>query len=113
MSCAKTMRASTERAANPLGIPLIPAGITHLDSSLPPDVNYRGCRIVWDARQLGDNGLWTGRVAVVLANDVSGVQRVHRIRWNDQFTSEDDAQHHMIAAAKDWIDNIPSHNSQE
>jgi hypothetical protein len=91
----------------------MPAEITHFDSLFPPDVSYRGCRIVWDARQLGDNGLWTGRVAVVLPSDVSGVQRIHRLRWNDQFTSEEDAQHHLIAAAKDWIDNIQSHKSPE
>ncbi|HEX9143882.1 MAG TPA: hypothetical protein VGA09_06385 [Candidatus Binatia bacterium] len=48
---------------------------------------------------------WTGKAAVVLPENASGVKEIHRITGSDYFLSEEDARDHLIGAAKDWIDN--------
>ena len=72
---------------------------------IPTDIEYRGNRIVWDARQLPGTPFWTGRAAVVLPPDAIGVKRIHRIPDSDPFVSEQAVRDHLIGAAKDWIDN--------
>jgi hypothetical protein len=71
---------------------------------IPTDIEYRGNRIVWDARQLPGTPFWTGRAAVVLPPDALGVKRIHRISTGDRFATEQDVRDHLIGAAKDWID---------
>ena len=81
---------------------------------IPTDIEYRGNRIVWDARQLPGTPFWTGRAAVVLPPDAIGVKRIHRIPDSDPFASEQDVRDHLISAAKDWIDNqIEADNAQD
>lgn len=81
---------------------------------IPTDIEYRGNRIVWDARQLPGTPFWTGRAAVVLPPDAIGVKRIHRIPDSDSFASEQDVRDHLIGAAKDWIDNqIEADNSRD
>ncbi|MGE5303071.1 MAG: hypothetical protein ACM3TN_07055 [Alphaproteobacteria bacterium] len=72
---------------------------------IPTDIEYRGNRIVWDARKLAGTPLWTGRAAVVLSADSTGVRKIHKIFPSERFTSEEDVREHLIGAAKDWIDN--------
>ncbi len=72
---------------------------------IPADVEYRGNRIVWDARQLPGTCFWTGRAAVVLPADVTGIKRIYRIPDSDPFESEQAVRDHLIGAAKDWIDH--------
>ena len=74
------------------------------------EIHYRGCRIVWDARQAPGTFLWTGKAAVVLPEDASGVRGIHRIDGSDYFLSEDDAADHLVSAAKEWIENINKHD---
>ncbi len=71
---------------------------------IPADVEYRGNRIVWDTRQLPGTPFWTGRAAVVLPADATGVKRIYRIPDSDPFDSEQAVRDHLIDAAKDWID---------
>jgi hypothetical protein len=75
------------------------------DPFISTEIHYRGCRIVWDARPAPDMLFWTGKAAVVLPENVSGVKEIHRITGSDYFLSEEDARDHLIGAAKDWIDN--------
>jgi hypothetical protein len=72
---------------------------------IPADVEYRGNRIVWDARQLPGTSFWTGRAAVVLPADFTGVKRIYRIPDSNAFESEEAVRDHLIGAAKDWIDH--------
>ena len=81
---------------------------------IPTDIEYRGNRIVWDARQLPGTPFWTGRAAVVLPPDAIGVKRIHRIPDSDPFASEQAVRDHLIGAAKDWIDNqIEANHSRD
>jgi len=81
---------------------------------IPTDIEYRGNRIVWDARPLPGTPFWTGRAAVVLPPNAVGVKRIHRIPDSDPFASEQDVRDHLIGAAKDWIDNqIEADNSRD
>lgn len=72
---------------------------------VPAEIQYRGCRIVWDARRPEGMLFWTGKVAVVTPRDIANIERVHRVYQSDHFLSEADARDHLIGAAKDWIDN--------
>ena len=74
-------------------------------SEVPADVEYRGHRIVWDARQIEGTSFWTGRAAVVSPTDFSGVRSVHKIRVNAYFASERGVRDHFIGVAKEWIDS--------
>jgi hypothetical protein len=76
------------------------------------DIHYRGYRIVWDARQLAGTLFWTGKAAVVLPANASGVKGIHRITGSDYFLSEEDARDHLISAAKEWIENMSDHDSR-
>lgn len=71
---------------------------------IPADVEYRGNRIVWDTRQLPGTPFWTGRAAVVLPPDATGVKRIYRIPDSDPFETEQAVRDHLIGAAKDLID---------
>jgi hypothetical protein len=75
-------------------------------TELPADVEYRGYRIVWDARQIEGTSFWTGRAAIVSPADVSGVKSVYKISVNAYFASEEEARDHFIGAAKDRIDHV-------
>ena len=75
------------------------------------EIQYRGCRIVWDTRQTPGTLLWTGKAAVVPPEDASGVKHIHKIIGSDDFLSEDDARDHLVSAAKEWIEDIDSHDS--
>ena len=72
---------------------------------IPADVEYRGNRIVWDTRQLPGSPFWTGRAAVVLPPDATGVKRIYRIPDSDPYDSEQAVRDHLIGAAKNWIDH--------
>jgi hypothetical protein len=72
---------------------------------LPADVEYRGHRIVWDARHVEGTSFWTGRAAVVSPADISGVKSVYKIRVNAYFATEREVRDHLVAVAKDRIDN--------
>jgi len=74
-------------------------------SEVPADVEYRGHRIVWDARQVEGTAFWTGRAAVVSPADTSGVKSVYKIRVNAYFATEREIRDHLVAVAKDRIDN--------
>lgn len=74
-------------------------------SEIPGDVEYRGHRIVWDARQIEGTSFWTGRAAVVSPANVSGVKSVYKIRVNAYFASEKEVRDHFVGVAKDRIDN--------
>jgi CheY-like chemotaxis protein len=77
------------------------------DSEAPrpaPDLSYRGHRIVWDIQPL-PGAAWSGRAAVVLPAYVDGIERVYRVCWSDHFMNEEEARHHLIGAAKEWIDD--------
>ena len=74
-------------------------------TEMPADVQYRGHRIVWDARQVDGTPFWTGRAAIVSPADIAGVKSVYKIRVNDYFTTEREVGHHLVAVAKDRIDN--------
>lgn len=73
------------------------------------EIHYRGCRIVWDARQTPGTLFWTGKAAVVPPEDASGVKHIHKIIASDYFLSEDDARDHLVSAAKEWIEDIDAH----
>ncbi len=71
---------------------------------IPADVEYRGNRIVWDARPVPGTSFWTGRAAVVLPADFTGVKKIYRIPDSDPYESEQAVRDHLIGTAKDWID---------
>jgi hypothetical protein len=73
-------------------------------ASVPEDVLYRGYRIVWDTRQLSETGFWTGKVAVVLPADGSGVRHVRKIGEGIYAATEEAARTCFIGMAKEWID---------
>jgi hypothetical protein len=72
---------------------------------VPADIEYRGHRIVWDARRVEGTSFWTGRAAIVAPADVSGIKNVYKIRMDETFLSEDEIRDHLIAEAKNQIDN--------
>jgi hypothetical protein len=74
-------------------------------SGMPADVEYRGHRIVWDARQVEGTAFWTGRAAIVSPADISGIKSVYKIRVNAYFVTEREVRDHLIGMAKDRIDN--------
>ena len=77
-----------------------------------PDVYYRGYRIVWDTRQPSGIVFWTGKAAVVMPADASGVKRIQRVGGSGYFSSETEARDHLLSEAKQWIDNeIDGYNS--
>ncbi len=81
---------------------------------IPTDIEYRGNRIVWDARPLPGTPFWTGRAAVVLPPDAIGIKRIYRIPDSDPFASEQDVRDHLIGAAKNWIDHqMEADNSKD
>lgn len=72
---------------------------------VPADVEYRGHRIVWDTRRVEGTFFWTGRAAIVAPADLSGIKSVYKIRIHTHFLSEDEVRDHLIAEAKNQIDN--------
>ena len=77
-----------------------------------PDVYYRGYRIVWDTRQPSGIVFWTGKAAVVMPADASGVKKIQRVGGSGYFLSEAEARDHLLSEAKQWIDNeIDGYNS--
>lgn len=72
------------------------------------DVQYHGCRIVWDARREPGAFFWTGKAAVVLPADALGVKRIHRITGSNHWLCEEDARDELIHAAREWIDDTAS-----
>jgi hypothetical protein len=73
-------------------------------SGMPADVEYRGHRIVWDARQIEGTAFWTGRAAIVSPADISGIKSVYKIRVSAYFATEREVRDHLIAVARDRID---------
>ena len=91
---------------------LDPTGIAEADwykagslFKVPADVEYRGHRIVWDARPVEGSSLWTGRAAIVAPADSLGVKSIYRICVNDYFTTEKQVMDHLVSAAKERIDS--------
>ncbi|MGE5304051.1 MAG: hypothetical protein ACM3TN_12120 [Alphaproteobacteria bacterium] len=72
---------------------------------MPADIQHRGHRIVWDARQVDGTLFWTGRAAIVSPADISGVKRVYKIKINVYFATEKEVRDHLIATAKERVDN--------
>jgi hypothetical protein len=72
---------------------------------MPGDVEYRGHRIVWDARRVEGTSFWTGRAAVVSPANISGVKSVYKIKVNAYFATEKEVRDHFVGAAKERIDN--------
>jgi len=55
---------------------------------------------------------WTGKAAVVMPPDTSGVKRIQRVGGSDYFLSESEVLDHLLSQAKQWIDNeIAGYNS--
>ena len=75
-----------------------------------PEIHYRGCRILWDARQTPGTLFWSGKAAVVPPEDTEGVKHIHKITGSDYFLSEEDARDHLVSAAKEWIEDIDSYD---
>ena len=70
-----------------------------------PDVYHRGYRIVWDTRQPSGTAFWTGKAAVVMPPDASGVKRIQRVGGSGYFLSESEVLDHLLSEARRWIDD--------
>jgi hypothetical protein len=73
-------------------------------NTMPPDVFYRGYRIVSDVQEVPGTRFWRPKAAVVKPPDVSGVERVHPIITSGWYSSEDAAGDFVLNEAKEWID---------
>jgi hypothetical protein len=63
---------------------------------------------VWDTRRQPGEFFWSGKAAVVLPADASGVKKIQRINGRHYWLSEEDARDQLIHAAKEWIDDVAS-----
>ncbi len=71
---------------------------------MPPDVFYRGYRIVSDIQEEPGIGDCKVKAAVVMPADASGIERVHPLVRGVYVRSEKEASDFVLAEAKKWID---------
>ena len=62
---------------------------------------YRGYSIKWDVIYKAGKNLFAAQAAVGSHPDSSGMPNTHAVPGRDDFTTEDEAPHHIIGTKKD------------